>query len=1213
MSPFKSSRLLSKKRFLHVTFSLVTMTFSVRATASVYSDAVLALNPQAYWQLNDASGNGVDLVGAYPGNDPIVNVESGVSRGIPGPSSAAYPGLGPNNLAWGFQTGAGAQTLNYIPATGNSARTIVGWMELGATPDAQGGEVSFASYGMGQSSSNTGTAFNLDVQDGFNHSTGQALGYDVFALNIGGREVQATTTPISTGTWYMYAAVVPNGATSLGQVQLYVDGVQQSLINDTLVPINTAPASQTATPFRLGRDYGGYGFDGDLSNVSVWNSALTSSQIQGLYQVAVTNTLPGNLPPLTPITPAGVPWSVTPMKGQSQFVFASGSPPSTGNYTAFVASLNNLMSTQMGNGIDPFFGPESYNIPLYQYVAQTGLYVDAWHDTTSNGVYVPGNPGFNATQDSVIAITDKPGAPTSVQFAEWDYTFAHLLGNSNNGYGNSPPTTKKQAYNDLEAYYTGRNAAYDGRFLAEAGLSNYEPYEAQWGTQAIGMELGENILSSQLKMAMARGASRQYGIPWMVDVSPWFQGTETTAGPLTGGAGNARGIDAGHSESLFQRLWYHSWFAGAAMVTPEGGGNYLYNEGGAAPYTETSLGVIANNFYKFTLNHDRGVAYTPVAIVLDNLAGYNAYEGKPWGILTPDTGDTEIDDLFKYQIYPGSGASTDPSHTSNPEAPYLVSTPYGEMFDVLLSNAPGSTLSQYSDIVLAGDINFTSSFMSQLQAALKNGSKLMLSQAQASALGASGLSLLQGSGNVEVMAPSTVPQTGRPAAISNQELAQLNSTLMPLAITGAQVQYEINKNAEGWVLELINDNGLTKIPWLPATSDPTQVANVTIQSRLAGNWAAYDWQTNQLIPMSSTYWSVSVAPGGLKYMQFLPELTWNNASAGAPADGLTWNTTNNNWNNGVVATPYTDGAIVSFNDTNNGNYSVNLNGTVKPTSVTFSSVGNYSISGSGTIVTGTIAKSGSGTLTLGTSVNANSLAITGGTVKLATDATAGTLASAPASSNITFGSLAITGGGTLDIGNNHILVTYGSGSDPIASIAAWIANGYANGLWNGTGIISSAAAVNAQNYGFGYADSADLGNPAGLASGTIEIKYTLVGDCNLDGVVNGADFAILAANFNKGSMSWDQGDFDHNGMVNGIDFSYLAANFNKAAAGASTVGALEEFAASNGLLADVPEPGSAALAGIAIIQLARRGRLRRKLELPGSDRITASPREVSNG
>ena len=82
------------------------------------------------------------------------------------------------------------------------------------------------------------------------------------------------------------------------------------------------------------------------------------------------------------------------------------------------------------------------------------------------------------------------------------------------------------------------------------------------------------------------------------------------------------------------------------------------------------------------------------------------------------------------------------------------------------------------------------------------------------------------------------------------------------------------------------------------------------------------------------------------------------------------------------------------------------------------------------------------------------------------------------------GALSITATGKLDITNNHLFINYGSGADPIASIAAMIKSGFNGGAWNGTGIESSAAAANSGSYGIGYADSADPGNPAGLSSGT---------------------------------------------------------------------------------------------------------------------------------
>ncbi len=373
----------------------------------------------------------------------------------------------------------------------------------------------------------------------------------------------------------------------------------------------------------------------------------------------------------------------------------------------------------------------------------------------------------------------------------------------------------------------------------------------------------------------------------------------------------------------------------------------------------------------------------------------------------------------------------------------------------------------------------------------------------------------------------------------------------------------------------INNQNLTYLGWQDYTGNGNDLETV--------------WEVNSL-----AYWNDP--NGAFNALAGSSALTWNNS--GGTGDGMTWDTTNQNWNNGTAATTYSDGSSVVFNDSNSGNYAVTLNTTVSPASVTFdNSSGNYTVTGSGKIAdAGAFVMAGNDTVTLGVALSAPSVTISSGTVKLASGVSGGTGPSV--NSAIDLGSLTISGNGTLDINNDHIIISYGA-SDPMSTIIGYLQSGYNNGNWNGPGIISSEARTptNGHAYGIGFADGAD-NVVKGLSSGQIEVAYTLLGDANLDGAVNGSDFSILAANFGLGHTNWDQGNFLFGSSVNGSDFSALAANFGQGDNGAAVTvtpadyAALDAFAAANGLLADVPEPGSIGLGILGVTGILARRRQR---------------------
>ncbi len=61
----------------------------------------------------------------------------------------------------------------------------------------------------------------------------------------------------------------------------------------------------------------------------------------------------------------------------------------------------------------------------------------------------------------------------------------------------------------------------------------------------------------------------------------------------------------------------------------------------------------------------------------------------------------------------------------------------------------------------------------------------------------------------------------------------------------------------------------------------------------------------------------------------------------------------------------------------------------------------------------------------------------------------------------------------------------------------------------------------------------------------------IAGDANLDGIVNSADFTVMASNFEKTGMTWMSGDFNGDGNVNALDFNAIATNFGNVATAAA--------------------------------------------------------------
>ena len=157
---------------------------------------------------------------------------------------------------------------NFITITGASDLSISGDLTISLWFNAN----SFSAYEyIFRLTSSTSTG--KDRMIGFNNSK---LSGNTYA---DGWQTEANTT-LSTGVWY-HAAIVY----SSNSFVLYLNGQSDSA--SISAQMNTVSYVNT----KIGQSYNSEYFDGSISNCSVWNAALTSSQISEIYNEGVPSNL----------------------------------------------------------------------------------------------------------------------------------------------------------------------------------------------------------------------------------------------------------------------------------------------------------------------------------------------------------------------------------------------------------------------------------------------------------------------------------------------------------------------------------------------------------------------------------------------------------------------------------------------------------------------------------------------------------------------------------------------------------------------------------------------------------------------------------------------------------------------------------------------------------------------------------------------------------
>ncbi|MFI5380226.1 MAG: dockerin type I repeat-containing protein, partial [Tepidisphaerales bacterium] len=140
--------------------------------------------------------------------------------------------------------------------------------------------------------------------------------------------------------------------------------------------------------------------------------------------------------------------------------------------------------------------------------------------------------------------------------------------------------------------------------------------------------------------------------------------------------------------------------------------------------------------------------------------------------------------------------------------------------------------------------------------------------------------------------------------------------------------------------------------------------------------------------------------------------------------------------------------------------------------------------------------------------------------------------------------------GTLDLADSDLVLGY-TGSSPYDNVRQWVQDG----TITGRGIVSSTAPVSPATT-IGLADNAMIHQTTwdgqtvsdGSSFNQILTKRALVGDTNLDGKVDQADYPNIIANMGRVGATYLEGDLNHDGVVTVDDLALVTAHLGAGAA-----------------------------------------------------------------
>lgn len=252
-------------------------------------------------------------------------------------------------------------------------------------------------------------------------------------------------------------------------------------------------------------------------------------------------------------------------------------------------------------------------------------------------------------------------------------------------------------------------------------------------TRLIGIEMSLILINHQVALAFMRGAAKQYGLLfWGLPSIFTRWGLSLPADPGQKFRGFSEvGETKGTRPDLVRRIWQIVYMYGASMLGIECGHFAMREKNGRKTPVLTEVGKAHVVCKKWCEQHpDRGVQYTPVGLVLDFYNGWLApkhgyqFTGEKrlaWNAFPYEKCDHQTDNFFRW-VFPGYEEA---SYHRDGKG-FFVPTPFGDIFDVLLSNADARVLKRYNALVLLGNCRISDKLGSRLRDYVREGGEVVL-------------------------------------------------------------------------------------------------------------------------------------------------------------------------------------------------------------------------------------------------------------------------------------------------------------------------------------------------------------------------------------------------------------------------------------------------------------------------------------------------------